>query len=517
MGHYHIRIKQLAYPMQQPLLYDVELSLAHDAFTIIAGENGCGKTTLLRLLKPQLHPAMHLEGEILWEEEGVCQPVEDLPDDDSAAWIGYVAQDPASQMVSDQVWHELAFGLENLGMESEQIHQRIAETVTFFGMEEWYHMPISSLSGGQKQLLNLACVLCMRPKVILLDEAASQLDPIARQHFLDMLQQIHEEYAIGIIMVEHTLEPLLSKCDRILYLDRGRVAYDGGAAQLCTCTIKEEALLPYPARWGRSQQLSYNPVTIKDMLQADLQTTPASIVSKAAVPVLDCRHVYFRYEKEGKEILRDLALRVHQHEIFCLFGGNGSGKTSLLKLLGAKQRQRFGDIQLRKRLLYLPQDPRILFVKDCLRDEFAAYLPAQQQLLDQLKLTHVIDHHPYDLSGGELQRAGLAYLLMQLQEEEVFLLLDEPTKGLDMACKEALAQIFQQLVQSHTILMVSHDVEFAALCADRCGLLFDGAISSIKPTKAFFQDQYFYTTYWYRITRSNARPAYTYQEIKHVS
>lgn len=511
MGHYHIRIASLAYPGKQTLLSNIDCMIAHHEVTLIAGENGCGKTTLLRLLKPQLHPLMDLDGDIFWEEEQK-QSVQMLDEIDSASWIGYVAQDPESQLVSDEVWHELAFGLENIGMKSEQIHQRIAETVTFFGMESWYHTSISTLSGGQKQLLNLASILCMRPKVILLDEPTSQLDPIARQQFLDLLFRIHEEYGIGIIMVEHAMESLLAKCDQVLYFEEGQLVYHGSPAKLCTCPLRQEALLPYPARWCKQHGYDQNPRTIKEMMNLPITCLPQQEPQTKGSVIAHLQHVYFRYQRDGKEILKDLSFQLYQHEIFCLFGGNGSGKTTLFKLLGSKHTAAFGDISLKKRILYLPQDPRILFIKDSLREEFAPYLASQKELLASLGIDALLDCHPYDLSGGELQRAALAYVLTQVSQE-VILLLDEPTKGLDMACKESLAKLFQSLSKQHTIWMVSHDIEFAALCATRCGYLFDGDMTSIMDTKEFFRHQYFYTTYWYRVTRNFQTPAFCYAEV----
>ena len=516
MGRYRIRIKQLAYPGQKPLLQDIDKVIEHEGFTIIAGESGCGKTTLLRMLKPQLQPRMELDGEIMWETHEGVNLLSDLDEMAASSWIGYVAQNPASQIVSDQVWHELAFGLENLGLDSESIHQRIVETVSFLGIEDWFHESITSLSGGQVQLLNLASVLVMRPKVILLDEPASQLDPIARQHFFDLLLQIHQEFNIGIILIEHQLEALLPIADRIIYLQAGGVAYDGDARHL-SCAMVHSALLPYPARYAQAHMALENEILLKEMKKQHYEVKPVRQENMQGELVLSCEHVYLRYQKDGRDILRDTSIQVKRHEIFCLFGGNGSGKTTLLKAIGSKNRKQYGSIEVGKRLVYLPQDPRILFVKDSLEEEFAVFKEAKRQrVIQQLQLGHLLNQHPYDLSGGEIQRAALAFLLMSV-EEEVILMLDEPTKGMDMLNRESFAGYLKQLATEHTILMTTHDIEFAAMCAHRCAFLFDGKLSSCKQTRQFFMDHFFYAPYWYRVTMKQSVPAICYEEIVHES
>lgn len=515
MGRYRIDIDTLSYMnAKQPVLHDIHTTIALDEFVIIAGQSGCGKTTLLRMLKKQLRPKMSLLGSILWEDESSID-IEKMDDMESVSSIGYVSQQPDLQFVSDEVWHELAFGLENLGMKSEDIRQQLAEVVSFLGLEDIYHTPVSQLSGGQKQIVQLAAVLAMKPKVILLDEPTSQLDPIAKQRFYDLLLRIHKEFDIGMIMVEHQLESLLEECERIIYLEDGHIAYDGKPQHLCNGVLKHEALLPYPARYMKQvyPERKENPVTEKQMRNILSETNIKNTIpqdSKAKV-VLSCEHVYLRYQKESPDILRDFSIQVKEHEILCLFGGNGSGKTTFLKMLGSKHAHAFGNVKIDKKLLYLPQDPRILFVKDSLHEEYAGF-DTREEWIKCFDLNNLLSMHPYDLSGGELQRAALALLLMH-QKEECILLLDEPSKGLDMYYREQLAEVMKKLKENHTILMVSHDVEFASLCADRCGFLFDGVITALKPTSDFLKDNNFYTTYWRRCTRHITPCAITYEDM----
>ena len=518
MGQYRIDIDRLAYVHASSfVLQDVHMIIKYDEITIIAGESGCGKTTLLRMLKKQLRPKMELKGTILWEEK-TSVAIDDMMDRDSAFWIGYVSQQPDMQLVSDQVWHELAFGLENMGLDSESIHRRIAETVSFLGLEDCYHMPLNELSGGQKQMINLAAVIAMRPKVILLDEPTSQLDPVARQKFHDLLIRIHQSYGIGIIMVEHSLEALLPVCDRVIYLENGRVAYDGDPSHIVQCHLTHRALLPFPARFlqDTGKHIDHNPILDREMRQY-MKEYPIHVKETKHIntaPVMRISNVYFRYHQDQEDILRNLSLELQEHEILCLFGGNGSGKTSLLRLLGSFYRKRSKRTDIKKPLLYLPQDPRSLFVKDSLMEEFAQYGDEIQRehLIEQFGLRELLYQHPYDISGGELQRAALALLLLQVTQD-VILLLDEPSKGLDMYHREELAKLFKQMAQQHSILMVTHDVEFAALCADRCGFLFDGDIVSLQDTRSFFLDNAFYTTYWRRCTRDHTPCAIAYEEV----
>ncbi len=518
MGRYRIDIRKLAYQRSSSFaLHEIHIEIPHDQITLIAGESGCGKTTLLRMLKKQLHPKMILEGTILWESE-TSVPVEELSDIESAFQIGYVSQQPEMQLVSDQVWHELAFGLENMGMDQKTMQRRLAETVSFLGLEELYHTPLKELSGGQKQMLNLASILIMRPKVILLDEPTSQLDPVARQKFYDLLLQIHQSFDIGMVMVEHSLEPLLPYCDQIIYLEKGSVAYQGKPEYLYQCSLEHSALLPFPARYMQENKRIEEKNAISDhemrMMMKDQvihEWKPSKVEGQ---PVLTCEHMYIRYHPNQKDILRDLSLQLKEHEILCLFGGNGSGKTTFLKVLNSKQRKRFGKVDIKRELRYLPQDPRCLFVKDSLLQEYLQYANIEQieEIVKILELEGLLNQHPYDISGGELQRAALGLLLLQVEKDVIFL-LDEPSKGLDMYHREQLAKLLRKLSCHHTILMVSHDVEFAALCADRCGFLFDGAITSLQDTRSFFLDNAFYTTYWRKCTRDHDPCAITYQEV----
>lgn len=521
MGRFDIHIDTLQYAgSERIILHNVHTSLSFDEISIIAGKSGCGKTTLLRMLKKQLQPHVEMQGSITLTEDKTAIQISDLDDTYAASHIGYVAQQTDTQLVSDMVWYEIAFGLENIALPSSIIHQRVAEITSFLGLEPILHTPISTLSGGQKQIINLASVLVMRPKVLLLDEPTSQLDPIAKEQFYDLLLRIHRYYQIGIILVEHQLEPLLEQADRIIYLQDGTVLYDGDAQHLCSCKIQDCALLPFPARFIKDHlpECNVNPLNEKQMLPYlnDIHIQEKANAHPATEEVLWCEHIYFRYQKHGEEILRDFSLSLKEHEILCLLGGNGSGKSTFLRLLASHKITKFGQADIQKRLLYLPQDPRCLFTKDTLMEEYIQFANIEEihHVMKTMYMEEMLlDMHPYDISGGELQRAALVLLFLQVKQESVIFLLDEPSKGLDMYYRELLAQTLQNVAQKHTILMVSHDVEFAALCAHRCGFLFDGNIAALKTTDDFFLDNYFYTTYWRRCTSTFPHPALRYGDI----
>lgn len=521
MGRFDIHIDTLQYAgSERTILHNIHTSLSFDEISIIAGKSGCGKTTLLRMLKKQLQPHVQMCGTIHFIENQTTTTIEDMDDAYAASHIGYVSQQPDAQLVSDMVWHEIAFGLENIGLAPSLIHQRVAEITSFLGLEAILHTPISTLSGGQKQMINLASVLVMRPKVLLLDEPTSQLDPIAKEQFYDLLLRIHHYYQIGIILVEHQLEPLLPQVDHVLYLQDGTIQYDGDAQHLCACNIQESALLPFPARFIKDHipACTSNPRNEKELLPylKNMKIQNNKTHQLDTDDVLWCEHVYFRYQKNEEEILHDFSLALKEHEILCLLGGNGSGKTTFLRLLASKKITKFGHADIQRRLLYLPQDPRCLFTKDSLREEYMQFTNTEE-LYDIMEKMHMekilLDMHPYDISGGELQRAALVLLCLQVKEEHVIFLLDEPSKGLDMFYRELLAQTLQDIAKQHSILMVSHDVEFASLCSHRCGFLFDGNIAALKPTNDFFLDNYFYTTYWRRCTSTFPNPAIRYGDI----
>ena len=502
----------------QPVLHDVSFRMEAGDFLALIGATGSGKSTLMRLLKRELAPIGDLQGQVYYN--GV--PQQELTERVSACEIGYVMQRPEQQIVTDKVWHELAFGLENLGLPQSVIRRRVAEMASYFGISDWFERDVSELSGGQKQLLNLAAVMVMQPKILLLDEPTSQLDPIAAADFLNTVSKLNREMGVGVILIEHRLETVLPMADRVLVLEDGTLQMNLPPAQACERLRTHPVLLdamPGAVRLFHAVNGDGDcPITVRegrrylrDHFRNDVRSLPEAPDSRSDETVLAFKNVYFRYGREYPDVLKGLNLQVRRGEILCFLGANGSGKSTLLKLASGLCRPYSGSIrifgkkiqQYRSQSLYrdcvslLPQDPQTVFLKISVRDELRevnADLAALPYSLD-----HLMDRHPYDLSGGEQQLVALAKVLASKPK---ILLLDEPTKGVDSHAQKAVLEALRQLkAQGVTMLLVTHDVEFAARCADRCALFFRGEIVSEDVPARFFDENNFYTTSANRICR----------------
>ena len=518
-----IQIKNLSflYPGQEgKTLSDISLNIQAGEYVVICGRSGSGKTTLLRHLKPALTPFGEKSGEILYRG----QEIEKLSANEAACEIGYVLQSPEAQVVTDKVWHELAFGLENLGLDNATIRRRCGEMAQFFGIEDWFEKDVSELSGGQKQLLSLASVMVMQPKVLILDEPTAQLDPIAASEFLGAIRKINRELGTTIILSEHRLEEVLPCADQVVVMEQGMILTQGTAREVGSF-LKDtgsDLFLGMPASmriWASVGGTYECPISVREgktFLEQyekthELQPVGHSIDENLTQEVaLRAENVWFAYERGSRDVLKGLSFEAHKREHFCLLGGNGSGKTTLLKLLSKVQNPIRGSVECFGKVGMLPQDPQALFLKktvredllDALRETNKTAAEKQESILKMsafCRIDSLLERHPFDLSGGEQQRVALAKVL--LREPEI-LLLDEPTKGLDAAMKATLAKLLMDLKKSGIcILTVSHDVEFCASYADRCGLLFDGQITSEGEPAAFFGSNNFYTTAANRICR----------------
>ncbi|MCI9414038.1 MAG: ATP-binding cassette domain-containing protein [Clostridiales bacterium] len=509
------------------------LTVDSGEFLVLCGESGCGKTTLLRLLKRELAPAGERSGRILYD--GV--PQEELEARVSAHEIGYVQQNPDSQIVTDKVWHELAFGLENLGVPTASIRRRVGEMASYFGIQDWFRRDTDELSGGQKQLLNLASVMVMQPRVLILDEPTSQLDPIAAADFIATLHKLNRELGLTILLVEHRLEEVFPLADRVVLMERGRLLLcDTPRAvgeRLRGRDIEHPMLAGLPSAVRIYQALTAKgecPLTVKEGRQflsahyRPAKPEPPAAPLPAGTPAVELREVWFRYERDLPDVLRGVNLRVYPGEIFCLLGGNGTGKTTTLNVAAGLDRAYRGKVLIEGRpireykgntlyrhlLAALPQNPQSVFLKNSVEEDLeeipgAMGLPPHERktrvadMAERLCIAPLLNQHPYDLSGGEQQKCALAKMLL-LQPR--ILLLDEPTKGLDAGFKRQLGGLLEELKRDGAaILMVTHDVEFAAETADRCALFFDGEVLSAAPPPLFFADNTFYTTAASRMAR----------------
>ena len=536
MAHFVIQDLTFSYPnRERPALDHLDLTIEQGAYVVLCGASGSGKTTLLRHLKSVLTPYGRRSGQILFNGT----PLEQIPLGDQASRIGFVMQNPDDQIVTDKVWHELAFGLESLGTEPELMRLRVAEMASYFGIQDWFHRDVATLSGGQKQLLNLASIMAMQPQVLILDEPTSQLDPIAASDFLNTVKKINMELGTTVIITEHRLEDVFHSADQVVVMEQGRiVAQDSPRAvgkALWQAQSPMFAALPAPTRiFYQAGAKGESPLTVREgrawlskalpkVTYTTLEETPAPLTSEMALRLKD---IWFRYEKNGEDVLRGVNLEVPKNSIFALLGGNGTGKSTTLKTIAGICRPYRGKVELfgqkmgkgqsafRQGLAMLPQDPKSLFVKKTLAldlEEMTQEAEKIQKVAQLCRIEHLLEQHPMDLSGGELQRSALAKVLLT---EPKLLLLDEPTKGLDSFFKLEFAKILEKLTQKGvTILMVSHDVEFCAEYAHQVGMFFDGQMLTQASPKRFFGQNSFYTTAANRMSRCVFRDAVTAQQV----
>ena len=509
MGTLEIRDLTFTYPLaDRPALRRVSLSLEPGSFTLLCGPSGCGKTTLLRHLKTVLAPHGEQTGAVLLDGETLSA----VSEREQAARIGFVLQQPEDQIVTDKVWHELAFGLENLGVETETLRLRVGEMASFFGIHTWFDQSTDTLSGGQKQLLNLAAVMAMQPEILILDEPTAQLDPIAAGEFLRAVERLNRELGVTVLLSEHRLEQALCMADTVIVLSDGAVRAAGSAEAVSRAMADDPFFLAFPAPirlWAALGFPGACPMDVRGgraLLRAhppEAAEPPLPPAEPAGETAVSLQEVWFRYDRSGSDVLRGLRLQARRGELLAVVGGNGSGKSTVLSLItGALRPYRGRVLTGGRRILALPQDPRSLFwqssVRDALRD-CGADDAAVAEMVERLALDACLDRDPLDLSGGEQQRAALAMLLLRCPE---VLLLDEPTKGMDAAFRAAFGALLRQLcAEGLTVILVSHDIPFCARYADRAGLLFDGQLLSEAPARAFFTGNHFYTTDTNRMAR----------------
>lgn len=620
-----IELKKLSFRYSgedKEVLSDIDLAIEEGGFYVICGASGSGKSTLLRQLKTSLQPVGQRSGRILY----YGRDLEEVSQYTQSAKIGFVFQNPDTQIVTDKVWHELAFGLESIGMPENMIRVRVAEMASYFGIQNWFYQSTDTLSGGQKQLLNLASVMVMHPKVLLLDEPVSQLDPIAAADFMATVHKLHAEFGITVIMAEHSLEEVAAYVDEVIFMKEGRLiakgkmeelgnileTHDPSMEEILTVPMqiargyeklqkkKEDAAfttndrIPYTVALGqkwmaqrfslaKQEEIKGFPFIKQEetekfafakqeeaqrflgakqeeagrftsVKQKEKKSLPAkdpkkqnrgkrSFDGKKIPFAIQCSELCYHYPQADVDVVDHLSLFVEEGAIFALMGGNGSGKTTTLHLLGGLLKPQKGTIEffgrslakykekeLRNGILgVLPQDPTTLFVRKTVEEDLYEVLEEQNQIktffgetrqeiwqnvIALLGIEDLLKKHPYDLSGGEQQKAALAKVLLR---QPAILLLDEPTKGLDAGSKKRLGELLVGLSQKKvTILMVSHDIEFCAKYATKTGLFFDGNIASVQDTKEFFVENHFYTTAANRMCRNYFPDVVTVQDAIRV-
>lgn len=460
-----VRGLSFAYPgAEAPVLEGLDWRVSQGAFALLVGGTGSGKSTLLSLLKPEIAPAGTRSGEL----RVLGEPVADMDVRASAERVGYVFQDPENQIVCETVWHEMAFGLENLGLARDEMRRRVAETSYFFGLEDWLHRDTDMLSGGRKQLLSLAAVLTLRPRVLLLDEPTSQLDPVAEKNFLHALFRVNRELGCTVVVATHQPRPMLEYATCAYRIESGRVREVADLASLGS----REGLLALDSCW------------------------PAQVAATSAAAAI--REGWFRYDRAGGWVLRGLDASFSAGAVHAVVGGNGCGKSTMLSVLAKTVKLQRGHMERgAASAALLPQNPKALLVAETVRDELMEWASTcgydeavARERAASLGLSGLDGRHPYDLSGGQRQLLALAKLLLIGPE---LLLLDEPTKGLDLASRRIIARALRDHAKAGgTVIMATHDLDFAEQVADDIAMMFDGEIACMEPPADFFADNVFY-------------------------
>ena len=540
MEHFKIENLSFSYPTSQnKSLDDVSLRIEKGEYIVLCGKSGSGKTTLLRHLKTVLTPHGKRSGEIYFN--GIA--LKDVNNREQSSKIGYVMQNPDDQIVTDKVWHELAFGLESLGCDQKTMRSRVAEMACYFGIQDWFHRDVAVLSGGQKQLLNLASIMAMQPEVLILDEPTSQLDPIAASDFLNTVRKINTELGTTVIITEHRLEDIFPYADRAIVMESGKIIADDTPRNIGKLLFEQNnpmfTAMPTPVRvFYNANGIGDCPLTVREgrtWLSKDFETEPEikeipykNIDEDIENPALSLKELWFRYEKDTPDILRGVSLEIPVGSISAIVGGNGAGKSTALKAICGICKPYRGKIKVfgkpvgkfksgelfKNCVSMLPQDPKSLFVKKTVREDLEEMTNDKNKInevAEICQITELMNNHPYDLSGGEQQRAALAKVLLT---EPKILLLDEPTKGMDSFFKKTFADILNKLKkQGITILTVSHDVEFCAKYADRVSMFFDGHVLTTDTPQKFFGSNSFYTTAANRMSKHVFKNAVTAENV----
>ena len=523
-----VRGLSFAYPgAEAAVLEGLDWSVPQGAFALLVGGTGSGKSTLLSLLKPEISPTGECAGELRVLGESVA----DMDVRTSAERVGYVFQDPENQIVCETVWHEMAFGLENLGMPRDEMRRRVAETSYFFGLEDWLHRDTDTLSGGRKQLLSLAAVLALRPCVLLLDEPTSQLDPVAEKNFLHALFRVNRELGCTVVVATHQPRPMLEYATCAYRIEGGRVRE---VADMASLGRREPLLSDGMPGWGAARCAKNGVFCRREGNLGSMESSEGGSVAKNS-PELDkssgfvaqtslengpkdssrvdgsrilqkmyggsattLSEGWFRYDRAGGWVLRGLDMAFSAGAVHAIVGGNGCGKSTLLSVLAKTAKlQRGRMVRGAGSAALLPQNPKALLVAETVRDELMEWAStcgydeaAARELAARLGLDGLEARHPYDLSGGQRQLLALTKLLLIGPE---LLLLDEPTKGLDLASRRIIARALRDHAQAGgAVIMATHDLDFAERVSDDIAMMFDGEIACMEPPADFFADNVFY-------------------------
>ena len=546
MVNFKINNLSFSYPdSKTQALKNINLTVNQGEFIVICGKSGSGKSTLLRMLKPELTP----HGSSSGEREFFGKVQKDFSHRDSAEKIGFLLQNTEYQAVTHSVRTELAFGLENLGLDSKTIRLRIAEISAYFSLENVIDKKISELSGGQKQTVCLASILMMHPDVIIFDEPTSQLDPMTAETLLNTIHKLCKENGITVIITEHRLQNVIPVADRVIIMDEGEIISDTSPRDIPSELVANDAFVssavPTAMRLYTELKLSSTvPLNVAEGRQMLSDIFPAKPEYTELTPenkvlsnelAVEVKDLWFAYDK-SRYVLKGLDLRIKKGSFFAMLGANGAGKTTALSLISGllpckqgkiklfgKPIHKYKDNELYGKIIgVLPQKCESLFGGNTVREDLEKALiksiPDKKERQKQIEslasfceITDLLDRHPYDISGGEMQRAALCMVLLKKPQ---MLFLDEPTKGMDNLFKKQFASKIKELNgKGITVIMVSHDTEFCAEYCDECALIFDGKCTLQEESGKFFSQNFFYTTSANKIVREFFPRAITERQV----
>ncbi|HET9592760.1 MAG TPA: ATP-binding cassette domain-containing protein [Solirubrobacterales bacterium] len=476
-------------------LEDVSLEVAPGEFVLLAGLSASGKSTLLKAacgLVPHFHGG-EIEGEVrVAEIDALATGPGEL-----AAAVGYLAQDPETQVVSTTVAAEIELPLEMRGDAPADRARAVEEVALALAIPHLLDRAVDTLSGGELQRVALAAALVTRPRLILLDEPTSQLDPVAGDELIWLLRRLNEEWGVAVLLAEHRLERCLAAADRVVAMEDGAIAFDGAPAEFLTWSHENDAALSTPAaRLFSIAGLLPLPVGVRDPRPTD--------------PVLRSQNLWVELDRgeELRDVLRGIDLVVRPGERVALMGRNGAGKSTLLRAAAGLHEPVMGKLDVGS-IALLTQNPSDYLVRERVGDE----LPDDEGMaaLRLVGLEHAVDADPRDLSGGERQRLALAIALAGRMEGEqlpAVVALDEPTRGMDHTRKEDLVALIKRLsggvdflshsesnsTRAAAVVVATHDVEFASAFAERVVLLGEGVVIADGPMEEILSGGWYFAT-----------------------
>lgn len=469
-----------------PSLRDVDLRVEPGEFVVLAGRSGSGKSTLLRAacgLVPHFYG-----GEVAGDGATCGLDLRAHGPADLGGVVGLVAQEPETQVVAATVRGELELPLEMAGEPAASRARAVEEASLALGIEHLLDRSTGTLSGGELQRVALAATLVGRPRLILLDEPTSQLDPVAGDELIGLLRRLNEEWGTAVVIAEHRLERCLAAADRVVAMAEGRIAFDGEPASYLAWALAHDSALTTPlARLFGLAGVQPAPVSVKaarrrlaSLGAGGLPTTRASQEAvKRSGSALSVKKLWVDLDRgDGRaDVLRGVSLAVDSGESVALMGRNGAGKTTLLRAVAGLVEPRRGKVKAPAGWALVPQSPGDMLVRERVGDE----LPGPEGLaaLGAVGLAGAVDADPRDLSGGERQRLALAIAMAGREEAGMpgLVCLDEPTRGMDTARKVELAERIAGIAaRGPAVVIATHDVEFAAQFATRVILLGEGEV-----------------------------------------